>query len=375
MVLEINDRIRVRRLEFFQNFEVQLKYDSIGSAFRFDYLFDPDNIEHKEMSCVGHYHIVQLRHAGKLLMTGFALNNHFDDSPQKKLSRITGYSLPGVLQDCEIPFGEPSSWLDSTKSYAKRIINKIWPGTLQSDGLSLQEIAEKIIAPFELQMVVDSTVAADMLKPYEETTAKEKQSAKSYLCELAAQKNIIVTDDEFGRIVFTRPKPNRTPVFHFERNIPGTSMSLDFNGAGMHSSIKVYQQQDVDEEIPASENKIDNPYVPFVFRPHVVTQNSGEADDTLNAARNILSKELKNLVLTIETDRWGVRSDGKLLRPGDIITVKNPNVYLYNKSEWFIEEVHLKGSPSETTATIKCVPPEVYNGQTPKYLFSGINLH
>lgn len=373
MVLEIFDRIRVRKIKFFDGFEIHSKYDSLGSTFKFDFLFNPNDPEHKEMACVGHYHVATLKEGDETLMTGFILSQVFNDSSEATLVSIAGYSLPGVLQNCEIPFGDPSSWIKTQREYNKKFLLGTWPTTLQSDGSSLKSIVEKILFPFDLKMVISSTVKDLMDETYDETTAQEKQTAKSYICELAAQKNIIVTDDQFGRVVFTRPAQNQTPIFHFEKNIPGTKMSFAFNGEGMHSHIKVYQQQDIDEEIPPSENMVENPYVPFVFRPHVAVQTSGDANDTENAARNVLSRELKNIILTIETDRWKINN--KLLRPGQTISVKNPNVYLYNKSNWFIEEVTLKGNAKEATAVLKCVLPCIYDGSTPTYLFEGINLH
>jgi hypothetical protein len=374
MELTIYDRIRVRKLIYFEVTELVFKYDSLDSSFKFEFLFDPDNPEHKDFACIGHYHIVKISHNGETLLTGFMISNAFNDFPEQKLTEVAGFSLPGVLTNCEVPFGEPESWLrNSTKAYAKRIIKKIWPKALQSDGLSLREIAAKILSPFELEMVVHSEVATEMDEKYDETTAREKQTAKAYLCELAAQKNIIITDNQFGQVVFTRPSVSQKSIFHFDKNIPGTSMGLVFDGSRMHSHIKVFQQQDAEEDVPSSEALIENPYVPFVFRPHVAVQSSGDANNTENAARNVLAKELKGMVLTIHTDRWII--DNKVIRPGVIISVTNPKVYCYKRTNWFVEEVSLKGSPTQMTATLKCVVPEVYNGGKVSYLFEGINLH
>jgi prophage tail gpP-like protein len=376
MVLEIYDRIRVRRLTYFTNYEIHMKYDSIGSTFKFDYYFDPNNPEHKELSCVGHYHIATLKEGDRTLMTGFILSIVFDDHSEEQLVSISGYSLPGVLQDCEVPFGTINDWFAKKRPVIiNNIVNNTWPGTLQSNGLSLREVAEKILNPFQLTMVIDPSVAADMEKPYDETTAKESQTAKSYICELAAQKNIIVTDDEFGRVVFTRPKKKKA-ILQFVRGdkaIPGTKMNLAFNGQGMHSHIKAIQQNDIYEDIPTSNALVDNQYVPFVFRPHVCVQNSGDANDTIQAAKNVRAKELKNMPLTIETDRWGV--NGVIFRVGDFVEVTNPKLYLYKASSWFIEELTLKGDPEKAVATMHCVVPEVYTGEEPAYIFKGINLH
>lgn len=373
MILKINDRIRVRKLDFFTNYEIHMKYDSLGSAFKFDFVFDPKNPEHKELGCISHYHIATLERNGKTLMTGYITDQEHVDEAVDGLVSIQGYSLPGVLQDCELPYGKPTSWLDASAGYAKKVINKIWPGMLEYNGLNLKEIVERCLNPFDLTLKIDESVSSLMNQAYDEMEAKEKQTVKSFICELAAQKNIIVTDDELGRVVFTKPRAGQKPIFHFEGNIPNVKMTLRWNGRGVHSHIRVVQQQDMEDEIPGSERTIQNPYVFTVFRPHVVIQNSGEASDTEQAAKNVRARELKALTLTIEMDRWQLGD--VTARPGQIISITNPKVYLYNKTNFFIEEVVLRGNAESETATLTCVPPEVYTGAEPNYPFKGINLH
>jgi prophage tail gpP-like protein len=351
MILKINDRIRNRNVEFFNNFTLSLKYDSVASAFNFNFYFNPDTIELKELACIGHYHIASIEHNGELLLTGYILSEAFSSEPEKKMVAMGGYSLPGVLEDCEIP-------------------TDLYP--LQSDGLSLKEIARKLTSLFDFKTVIDPAVASKMNQVFEKTTAGAGGSIKQYLTDLAAQKNIVISHTEKGELLFTEAKTKAKPFFHFENNVIGTTMSLSFNGQAMHSHITVIKQADADEG-NAGEFTIRNPYVPFVYRPKVIVQSSGDDNDTEKAARNALSQELKNLVLTITTDRWEV--DGKIIKPNSIITIKNPEIYLYNKCSWFVEGVEYQGDNTKMTATLTCVLPEVYNMETPEYLFKGINLH
>lgn len=351
MILRINDRIRNRQVNFWNNYQLSLRYDSIASSFSFAFYFNPDNIEHKEMSCVGHYHLCTVEHNGELLLTGYILSEGFTDSSTRKLVAMGGYSFPGVLEDCEIP-------------------PLLYP--LQSDGLTLREIAQKLTRAFQIQMVVDPAVAAKMDAVLEKSTAKESQNIKSYLTELAAQKDIIISHNEQGHLVFTEAKTNKKPILNFDGGLPFTSMELSFNGQAMHSHITIMKQADSDGG-NAGEFTIENPYVPYVYRPKVVTQSSGDDNDTEKAARNILADELKNLKLTIVTDRWEI--DGMVIKPNNIVSVTNPNIYLYQSTDWFIESVELTGDEKATTAKLSCVLPEVYNGQIPKYIFKGINLH
>lgn len=351
MILKINDRIRQRQINFFNDFTLSLRHDAIGSTFSFGFYFNPENPEHKEVMCIGHYHLCTIEHNGELLLTGMILSQKFSGKNTRQYATISGYSLPGVLEDCEIP-------------------TSLYP--LQSDGLSLKQIAEKLLNPFNLKMKIDESVSSKMNSSFDTSVAKESQNIKSYLSSLASQKNIVLTHTEKGELLFTSAKTNMKPIAHFGEDIPATDMDLSFDGQKMHSHITVLKQADSDGG-NAGEHTIRNPYViNTVFRPKVITQNSGKDTETGDAARNALSEELKGITLKISTDRWII--DGKIIKPNNIISVKNPSVFLYKESKWFIDGVDLKGNEKETTAVLHCVLPEVYNNNTPEYLWKGINL-
>lgn len=357
LVLKINDRFRDRTVEFFTQFNMSLRFDAIASSFAFRAVFNPDNKDHKELFCVGHYHIAKIEFNGKRLLTGYIPSHGFASGPTKQEATFGGYSLPGFLEDCQIP----------TTSYP-----------LQMDGSSLRDIAEKLIAPFRLTMVVDPAVSTLMDEVYDKATAEPTQTIKDYLTGLAAQKNILITSNEFGHIVFTKAKTNLKPILDFdpskENTIPIPIMSLSFDGQQMHSHIYVVQQADKDGENDGTPYIIRNPFVPYVFRPKVVIQSEGSEVNAEQVAMNALAEELRHLKFVIETDRWE-QINGNLIEPNNIITVKNPEIYLYNKTKLFIEQVDYTGDTKEQTTRITCCLPEVYNGQIPKYLWEGINIH
>lgn len=348
MILKINDRVKVRRVDFFNSFTLNLKYDAIASTFAFKFYFDPKNPDHRELSCVSHYHEAIVEHNGETLVTGYILSEAFTSSSVKELTQFGGYSLPGVLEDCKIP---PS----------------LYP--LQSDGLSLRQIAQKLLAPFKIRMVVDQAIASRIDLVYQKTTAKETDSIKSYLTELASQRNIIISHNENGEVLFTEAKANQSPILNFEpgnNSIPFTDMAMSFNGQSLHSEITVMKQAS-SEGGNAGQSTVYNPYVPIVYRPEVIIQSSGDDNSTSDAAKNALAAELKNITLTITTDRWEV--NGKILKPNNIISVINPELFIFKKTNWFIESINFTGDNTKTIAVLTCVLPEVYNGKTPKNIF------
>lgn len=381
MELVIFDRIRNRKIEFFNSWNIHLRFDAIASPFSLDYFYDPNaqNFQEiKDLSCVGHYHICYLYHDGELLLTGYILSIKFHEQAIPTLVTISGYALPGFLEDCSIPTDEA---IDNALSAGNL---KIAGGTpkpycypIQDDSLTLRQIATKYLAPFKLGFTVDSSVSSLMDEVFDHTEAKPKDSVKSLLTELCAQKNINISHDERGNIVFTKVKTNLKPLLNFDNpkgnSIPGTQMDLIFDGQRMHSQITVMKQADVEAD-NSGQATVHNPFVPHVFRPKTIIQSSGSDVDTALAAKNALAEELKSIRLNISLSTWK-NSENKIIKPNNVLTVINPRVYMFNKTKWFIEAVTLKGDQKALTSTIECVPPFVYDGTDPVYFFKGINLH
>ena len=342
-------KIKNKKYDFFNEFKLNLKYDSIASTFTFDGYFNPENKDHRDLLHIGHFHPITVEHNDELLVSGILLSETFRHSSVKELTSLGGYSFPGVLEDCQIP----------TSSYP-----------LQSDGLSLREIAQKIIKPFNLEMVIDSVVRKKMNEVYDTSTANELQPIKTYLSELASQKNIILSHTPEGKLLFTQANTKKPPILDFNipegGSIPGTSMSLTFNGQLMHSQITIIKQAGISGG-NAGEITVINPFVPFTFRSKVLVQNSGDDNDTRKAAKNALAKEFQNIKLKITTDRWEV--DDKIIKPNNIVSVINPDIFLFKKTNWFIESINFTGNKKQTTAVLNCVLPEVYNGKIPTNIF------
>lgn len=342
MNLKVKDHYNV---DFFNEFTLDLRYDSVGSTFSFSLYFDPNNTQHKFLWQPGHYHQCQIEHNGELLVTGWIISQKFGSKSEKQLSSISGYSLPGVLEDCQIPL-------------------ELYP--LQSDNRSLKDIASRLCAYFRLNIVIDNNVAAKVNSVFDKTTANETSSIKQYLTSIASQKNIVLSHTNKGELLFTQARTKKKPSYFFNNDTPATSMELTFNGQPMHSSITLQKQASA-EGGNAGEVTIKNPYVPFVRRPKVKTQSSGTDNDTGDAARKSLSEELKNIVLTITTSSWEI--GGSIVKPNNIVTVQNPELYLPKPTNWFIESVSFKGNEKETTAVLTCVLPEVYNNDTVTNIF------
>ena len=360
MILKVSDRFVWRKCLYFNEFSFTWRFDSVASTFSYNFYFDPDNQAHKELACVSHYHLCKLYDSddgqteGELLLTGIITKQNFKASAiPKHLSGFAGYSKPGQLEDSKI---HPDYY------------------PLQSNKLSLVEIAKKLIKPFKLDLVVDSSVSAKANKVFDTTNASESSTVKDFLFELAKQKDIIISHNEEGELLFTEASPNDPPILEFDLrkgSIPGVDFDFEFDGSGMHSHIIVQGQAGIDGG-NAKQYQLRNPYVPIIWRPAVISQSSGDDNDSSLCARRELAKELRGLKWTIALDRWKI--DGVLIRPGKTVKILAPELYGYVEVNLFIESVDFVGNTEKKTATLHCVLPEVYTNQIPVSIYKGINM-
>lgn len=345
-------KIAGKTFDFFNQVSVNLKFDSVGSTFSFNAVFDHTNEEHRFLFQPFSYRSAQvLSNNGDLLITGTILNNNFTVEAKPTLANISGYSKTGVLEDCPIPVS-------------------LYP--LQFDGVSLAEITRKLIRPFGIGLIIDGTAQADANSTFEVQTASESQSIKSFLAGIASQKNIILSHTSAGSLVLTKGRTSSKPVAKFgTTDGTATRIKLNNNGQKMHSSITVQKQPDMlDFTGNASESRINNPLV-SVFRPTTKSQNSGGDNDTFKAAQNALGSELRGIGVTIETDRleWLLAGKFETIKPNNVISVLAPECFIFKETNFFIESVTLKGDEKQEVAVIQAVLPEVYNGNIPSNIF------
>lgn len=341
----MNIKIGNKDFKYWESLRVSLQYGTVSSSFGFNATYNPDNATQKQMFQPGAFPNCVVQHDGETLLTGVLWPTSFVKKPEPDFKGFAGYSSTGVLEVSAIP-------------------KEAYP--LQYNNLSIKQIATKMLNPFGISLEIDSDVADAANADIETVEAQPTQTVSAFLSELCAQKNIILTHTAAGKLLLTRRPSVQKPILDFEQSIPGQSFFLSFDGARLHSHITVRGQSSINGG-NAREHTITNPYVINGYRPHSINQTMGTGADTATAAKNALAAELRAVQLTVNIDRWTV--DGSVIKPGSIISVKDPDQYLYKKTKFFIERVDLTGTADQQEATLSCVLPEVYNGGTPKNIF------
>ena len=327
----INDKDYI----YFSDYSITLKYDSIASIFSFkaqkdilDYFLEyPDCKIYKD---------------NELLITGTILSPSITKTSKPQFITVNGYGIGGILEDCNIP-------------------TSLYP--LQFDNLSLAQISEKILPVFGVNYTFTSNVIEDLNKNFTKLSISPGTPIKQLLTNLASQRNIITTNNNFGEIVFTRyDKKKFLPVARFVEGEGGLiELALNINSQSLHSEITVLKEASKSNP-DSGEFTINNPYVDK-FRPITHVLDSGDIFDIKKAARNVLAKELTAITFTIKTT--------KFVKPGNTITLKSPSLKLGKETELFVTETAITGNnKNNDNYILKCVIPEVYSNDEIKNIFT-----
>lgn len=328
-------------INFYTNITITHQLDAVASVFSFDARFNPDNATHRNIFRPLSYNIVEIfDNDDNLKLTGVAINTSLKSSSSRSLQTISGYSKAGILEDCTIPYS----------AYPLEMLN-----------LSLKNIATKLLKEFGLGFIIDGSVKNEMNANYEKSVAKPDETVKSFLSKLASQKNIILSHDNKGNLIFFKPNDKERARASFDdRNT--TNMTLSVSGQALHSNITVIRQPSKDNPDLSAVDTIRNPLVK-IKRTLVKTLSSGSETDTARAANNVLADELKSISVQISLDRY------YHVNCGDIVEVQNPEIFLYEKTRLMVSEITVNETALNQSMSLKLVLPETFTGNTPKNIF------
>lgn len=382
------------RLDKFNDVDINLQYNSIADSFSFSAYFDPTS--QRDLFKPSRYSFVQLRYKGVVILTGRVLSTSFKSSgnPPRSLVELSGASVTEVLASCPVV-----------------------TTPLQNNGLTIEQIVQKVCRHYSIGVTIDPEVQADCNKILSTACPEIDQTVKDYIDKITKQLQIVVSHTSTGQLLLTRVKADKVVTRKLTRVNPvarseqiegapdfithvdvatdrptlfdftnGTyiSMDLSFDGSDMHSDILVLGQNqpntDSSVQYPAPAK---NPYVeaepifyaPLIpdavnrgIRPSNVVQTVGDNTTAPLTSRAEMGRELKAIKLTIQIEGWEL--NGHLVTPNQLVTVTNHFVHLYKKTTWFIQEVKLSANESSRTATLTCVLPECFSNDEIKNVFN-----
>ena len=312
------------------------------SSFIFESIWNPGDRTHRRAFQPFQFRDVVIADGADVLLTGTLL----DATPavEDKSSKITvsGYSLPGVLNDCTAP----ASALP-----------------LEGDRQTLGGVASQLLTLFGLQL--------DMPDPgpaFDREAIAPEDKVLDYLTRLAGQRNKIITDTPQGacRIYSETATP---PVATLR---PGDfeSIAPRFQGQDYYSSITGRAPtsfQGVEDE-PGSVFTAQNPKLRGRARPYTFKATETEAGTLPEATRAKLGRMHANAVeYIVAVNSWRTDS-GRLWAPGDRVIVYAPDVMIYSHYTFLIREVRYSMDATTKTAELTLVLPGAFNGAVPEHM-------
>lgn len=334
-------------LSNFTEARLNLKYAAIGSTFEFKMYFDRTNEAHRKVLKPLSFQPVIILVNGKKVIDGTIINIVHPSSEKKELSTIIGYSKTGVLTNCTIPI-------------------EIFPA--EFNGLSIRTIIEKIIGPFGLKLETD---LAEVDETIQEINTEPTTKIEAFIVDMLAQKNLILSHDENGNLTVKKPElKNNLEASFLYTDGTADKMTLSVNGQAVHSQITTLKQSQIEND-NTGQQTIENALV-NAFRPSIVVQDFGDDITTGKKAEQQRAAELRNVKLSINTKSWFWKQNNgslQLMKPNNIIEVLNPEIFIKKKARFVVEEVELIKTANEEKGSLKCVLPEVYNGQEPQNIF------
>lgn len=327
--------------DFFDEVAIDLSLDAIASTFSFKAKFDTNNVNHQLIFQPLIYSKVEIfNDFDNLIFTGVIVNTQLQSSATPTIGTVSGYSIPGVLEDSTIPYsGYP----------------------LEKNNVSLHDVVRGVLRDFNINYTVHDSVAIEMNLNYKKTVASPSETVKSYIAKLAAQRNIVLSHTNRGELLFFRPNAYAKPKLFLNKENT-LSMSLSVNGQGIHSEISVIRQPSKKNNNLKPVDFVLNPMV-FKYKPVVKTLSSGEDTDTKNAANNILADELKNISFSVNLNRI------EDLNPGDIVEVQNDEIFLFKRTKLMVSKVSIKENTNSKSMSISLLMPETFTGDAPNNIF------
>lgn len=218
-----------------------------------------------------------------------------------------------------------------------------------------------MIQPFNLKAIFDSSVSKESSKKYKKSTLDPDAKVGDYICKLAAQRNVLISHNEKGELLFFRPKSTGTPKqFYNQENC--LEMSFEINGQELHSQLSVLKQPSKESENLTLSDSATNPMVK-AFRPAVRKLTKGEDGDTMESAKNFMANEMNAIKLSISLNRW---DDLKL---ADLVEVENPRIRLNKRTKFLISAINLNETATSKTMELNLALPETFTGEAPKNIF------
>ncbi len=342
---EVAILVEGKRFRFWDSIALTRNLDSIDTV-GFGAPFRADLPNFRETFRPFSYKSIEITVGGVTLFTGTMIGiDPLLESNRKRIS-ISGYSTPGVLNDCTPP-------------------SSAFP--LEFEGVGLKVIASTLAAPFGLTV----TFEADEGAPFSAGAVHEPVAIDPgdrilpYLAGLAKQRKLIISNTPDGALLFLKAVETGRPVANLIQGLsPLLSVLPLFAPQDYYSSITGIPP--VVAGLRGTSFTVQNKLLEGVVRPHTFPVTDTFEADVKDAVDAKLSRMYGNMVsYNVRVDTWRDKN-GELWKPNTTINLHAPDAMIYDPYEFLIRSVGFTKNARAETATLNLVLAGAFSDKVPE---------
>lgn len=288
------------------------------------------------------YSDIDVSVGGTVLFTGTAVSIVPVQESSQRVITVSGYSKPGVLQDCTAPASS-------------------FPIEFNDQGL--REIAQTLCKPFGIGV----DFRTDQEDVFDRVALEAEEKVFDFLVKLAKQQDTIIASTSDGKLLFWRGVETGEPVARLVQGFsPLVSVTPFFSPQDYYSSITGIRSVLIGSE--GTQATVPNSRLLGVIRP--ITFSAGDVTEAglTKAVAARAGRMFGNMAsYTVVVDTWR-DSSGELWEPNTIISVEASGAMIYKEYKFVIRTVEFNRTSREETASLNLVIPGSFNGKVPETL-------
>tara|TARA_R110000737_G_scaffold290683_1_gene297281 strand:- start:5751 stop:6986 length:1236 start_codon:yes stop_codon:yes gene_type:complete len=330
-----------KRFRFWDKVRITRAIDTMDTV-EFGAPFDSESPGFKQTFRPFSFKPVVITVGGEPLFTGTMVTVNPVLENGQKIVAVSGYSLPGVLNDCTSP---ASSF------------------PLEFDNQGLREIATAMAAPFGVSV----DFKADQGAVFERVASEPGKKVLAFLTELAKQRNLIISSSSRGKLVFLQSSEGGQPVARLQQGVaPVLSVTPFFSPQEYYSHITGIEPVVVG--LAGSQFTVKNPRLLGVTRPLTFNAPDTLDADVKSAVEAKSGRMFGNMAsYSVRVATWR-DPNGKLWGPNTSIKLLAPGAMIYKEYEFIIRSIEFSRDRATETATLNLVIPGAFSGKIPEAL-------
>lgn len=339
---QVGVQVGSKDFEDWSELELTLSLDTFATL-SFRAPFEPTSADFRATFKPFSFSPLKVLLAGSPLFTGCLVGVHPEVTAEERKVEITGYALPGVLDDCNAPG-------DSTPYEYKKV--------------TLKTIAEALAGPFGIRVRFQDDPGAKFGKAKLEN---DKEIFK-FFCELAQQRGLVFTSDADGVLLCWKSVKTGNPVARLtDQSQPLVKIEGTFNPQEYFSQITGFGRSR--RKHGGAKHTEKNVWLQNVLRPHNFRVPDTDPAEVPDATKAQLGRMFANVASwTVEDLPTWRDPQGELWQPNTTITVNAPYAMIYRDTELLVRSVRLKQSAGKESADLNLVLPGAFSSEIPSFM-------